>query len=381
MINKKLQQLTLLTTTVAIMLSCGDSTDSNTADVNSAFTINAKIDSIDFKIAYLCNVIDGELVKVDSMAIQDGQFSFSGTTQLPEVHYIAFDNARASIPVFVEGADIAITGNGGSNRSVEVKGSVTHDQLVQFNEQAGVYDQKLKAIVDEYYALAKDGDKALLAALDIKYDQEDSLKKAFIKDYISSNLNSVIAPYLVLKFMANNSDAEELEALNNGFDDQIRSSKYAQQIEKRITLIKNTAIGQPAPLFEMNDTEGNSVALANFKGNYVLIDFWASWCGPCRRENPNVVAAYQKYHDKGFEILGVSFDANKEKWLAAIEKDQLTWTQVSDLKGWGNAAGKIYGIKAIPHSVLVDREGIIVAKNLREQELHEKLEEIFGAES
>ncbi len=110
-----------------------------------------------------------------------------------------------------------------------------------------------------------------------------------------------------------------------------------------------------------------------------MVDFWASWCGPCRGENPNVVAAYKKYHDKGFEIFGVSFDTDKDKWLKAVEDDKLTWFHVSDLKGWGNAAGKIYGVRGIPHSVLIDKEGIIVAKNLRGEELHKKLEEIFNA--
>ncbi len=119
------------------------------------------------------------------------------------------------------------------------------------------------------------------------------------------------------------------------------------------------------------------VSLHDLKGKYVLVDFWASWCGPCRGENPNVVAAFNKYKDKGFTVFGVSFDQNKDKWMQAIAADKLAWTQVSDLKGWGNEAGKIYGITSIPQNILLDKEGKIVAKNLRGADLDAKLAEII----
>ena len=128
----------------------------------------------------------------------------------------------------------------------------------------------------------------------------------------------------------------------------------------------------------MNDTEGNPVTLSSLYGKgYLLVDFWASWCGPCRGENPNVVAAYNKYHAKGFEILGVSYDDNKDKWLKAIEEDKLPWIHVSDLKGWGNMTAKLYSISGIPANVLLDKEGKIIAKNLRGAALEEKLAELL----
>ena len=149
-------------------------------------------------------------------------------------------------------------------------------------------------------------------------------------------------------------------------------------LEAKIKRMDAYRIGGAAPLFSQNDPEGNPISLEDLKGKVVLLDFWASWCGPCRRENPNVVKVYDKYKDKGFEILGISLDKDKGRWLGAIEKDGLTWPQVSDLKGWSNVVGKMYGVSSIPHTVLIDEEGNILALKLRGPALEKKLEEIFA---
>ncbi len=151
-----------------------------------------------------------------------------------------------------------------------------------------------------------------------------------------------------------------------------------ENLAKGEAIAKKTAIGSPAMDFTQNDVNGKPVSLSSYKGKYVLLDFWASWCGPCRAENPNVVKAYKKYHEKGFEILAVSLDDKKDKWLEAIAKDGLTWTHVSDLKGWKNVVAQMYNIRAVPSNLLLDKDGNIMAKDLRAEELDKKLGEIFG---
>tara|TARA_B100000809_G_scaffold116679_1_gene114905 strand:- start:126 stop:1259 length:1134 start_codon:yes stop_codon:yes gene_type:complete len=376
--SRKINQILTLLVIALVTVSCGDSTEDLAC--KSGFIINAKIDTLDYNMAYLAKYKDGAFVKMDSTVIDRGMFSFAGMVNFPNTQYIMFGGSKERLTVFVENSDISIEGTNLNPDNYTISGSRIHSQLNEFKDKTVKYDERLKVIIDNYYAAEEAGNKDLLGKLDIKYRTADSLKTLFIEMYIKENLNSVIAPYLSMRYMMGK-DVDELELLSKSFSDSIKGSEYVVSIVDRISILKNSAVGQPAPIFVMNDQDGNSIALERFKGSYLLLDFWASWCGPCRSENPNLVAAYKKYHDKGFDILGVSFDENKDKWLKAIEDDGLTWIHVSDLKGWANAAGKIYGVRSIPHSVLIDKDGVVIAKDLSGEELHEKLEEIFNLKS
>jgi peroxiredoxin len=167
-------------------------------------------------------------------------------------------------------------------------------------------------------------------------------------------------------------------SLSEKFKKEWPTYSYTKELSSQVEKLKITAIGQLAPEIALTNPNGQVVKLSSLRGKYVLIDFWAKWCGPCRRENPNVVKAYKRFKDKGFEVFGVSLDRNKEDWLKAIAEDGLTWTHVSDLKYFESQAAKDYNINAIPFSILLDKTGKIIAKNLRGAALEQKLEEVFN---
>jgi peroxiredoxin len=194
---------------------------------------------------------------------------------------------------------------------------------------------------------------------------------------VIKNPASWVSPYVAFRNSWNYELPELRNAVNN-FDTLLNHSVYTGYLKDYIKTLERSEVGMLYVSFMMQDSTGQYLPVADLVGkSTLLLDFWASWCAPCRAENPNLVAMYGKYHEKGFDILGVSLDSNRDRWLTAIKDDNLTWHQVSDLQGWDNKAAKLYGIKSIPANVLIDTNGYIIAKNLRGEDLQKKLEELF----
>ena len=210
------------------------------------------------------------------------------------------------------------------------------------------------------------------------HDKFDLEKKSIIAGFAKEHPASAVSAWAVSAFYGFDPNLEELQNVFSYLSEKNRHSLYGKQVADIIDATKKTAIGKTAADFRANDSNGKIVSLSSYRGKYVLVDFWASWCGPCRAENPSVVTTYNKYHSNQFDILGVSLDASSDAWLKAIKYDKLEWTQVADLKAWDSKIVIDYGIKGIPFNMLLDKEGKIIAKNLRGAALEKKLKEVLN---
>ena len=309
-------------------------------------------------------------IGIDTADVVDGVAVLEGEVAMPSVYYLSVLGKRAKTLVFVENTEMTVTGKADSLNLVKIAGSATHDEYETVNSKVMEVSKKYMALYNESRAANAAGDttkgRVLMEQVQKLYESVGVMQEDFVKTHPAS----YVSPYF-LTSLQYGKDVDELEAMVNSLDSKLDSVQAIIDIKVQIAAMKKVAVGQIAPDFTQNDADGNPVKFSDIysKNELTLIDFWASWCGPCRGENPNVVAVFNEYKDKGFSVFGVSLDKDKDKWLKAIEDDKLTWDHVSDLAYWQNAAAKLYAVRSIPSNLLVDKTGKIVAKNKRGEEL------------
>jgi len=309
------------------------------ASYKTSYVIKGKI-NVESSTIYLKGFRNKMFYILDSSKVVNGQFSFKGSVKLPDLFGLTLDRNESFSPyyIFIENGTIQVEIDTANTRSATITGSESNTLF-------------------ERYRRVEDGFNI------------DSLIKAHPK--------STVAAYILYRNFSTGLSAKELDANLALFDASLNDLSYLKELRVIVAIKKKLENGSPAIDFSGTTPEGKTIRLSDYYGHYLLLDFWASWCPPCRKESPNLVKIYNKYKGKGFHIFAVSLDQEKESWVKAIASDHLTWSHVSDLKFWDSTPAKIYAIRSIPSNFLIDPTGKIIARNLMGEELDKKLEELF----
>ena len=367
--KKAMKKLTYLLAAAAVFTACNSG--------NNGYTVTGTIEgATDGDTVYLQTVEGRQLVKLDSAIIANGTFTFKGTQDTAANRYITYNPAGTEgmiMDFFLENGKINIKLN---EKSSSATGTANNDIYQAIRIQLNELDSQMENI---YASMA---DTALTdQQRESKSKEMDALQDKMMevaKAGISQNITNAVGVHL-LKSNYYYLDVKELDPLVSQIPATYSNDATVIRIKENVEKMKATAVGKKFTDFEMQTPEGKTVKLSDYvgKGKTVLVDFWASWCGPCRREMPNLVEAYAKYKNKNFEIVGVSLDQSADSWKEAIKKLNITWPQMSDLKYWNCEGAKLYAVSSIPHTVLIDGDGIILARGLHGEELQEKLAEVL----
>ena len=357
----------------AIMSSCSS---------KPHYTIKGKIDGSDSITFYLQKREGNKVVSIDSAISKKGAFTLKGgVIDYPQMIQLVAGNTRKRTSFYLENSEISVTGSLDSLFNAKISGSKTQDEYKTFIDSNKPLSDLYSRIMIKYQSASQSGNAAGVELYEKQGDSIQTEMNKLQKDFIRTHPSSYVSPSVAVG-LSYEMEAEEIDSMISGLDTAIADLPQIKNLKERVAVMKSVSVGQKAPDFTMSDVNGNPVALSSKIGSkLLLIDFWASWCNPCRQENPNVVKTYNEFHKKGFDVFGVSLDQKKEGWVKAIADDKLSWTHVSDLLYWNNAAAKLYAVNSIPANFLLDETGKIIGKNLRGEALYNKVTEVLGTKN
>ncbi len=366
-----------------LCISCGKETNNKPQDYSIETTINGIPDGV--RAFLKIHNEKGQPIPKDTAVVQNGKFIFAGKTDYPQMGFVFINGASGNYSVILEEGDVKVVAHKDSLSQAKISGGKHNQEYVDFISDSRILAGKINKVRARYTDAVKIQDTATINIARKEMANLDKEGLTYQEEYVQKHPTSYISVLIVNRLLREKlTTAPKAKAFYDGLPNDMKRARVSEDLFIKITELLRAAIGSVATNFTAPNPEGKNISLDDIKGKVTVIDFWAAWCGPCRRENPNVVNIYNKYHADGLEIIGVSLDGRpnqgnaKEDWIRAIAQDGLPWHQVSNLAGFKDRIAQTYNIRSIPATFILNEKGEIVAKNLRGAQLEAKIKELLG---